>query len=306
MNILQIKLFLNTVNLHSIHKASEHCNISPQGASKALLLLEQELGIALLKRSNRESLPTKDGEALYPKFQILSDTYDAIVSYAASTASSYAGKLTIAAIPRFIDAHLGYILAELYEEQPKINIHIKSLTQSFVYQELTDTTSDAQFGIVAIVDLDNIQEALDRHLEQKGLAFVPFYTCEMYACALWQIIRQLGDKVDRQAEHAFPIIAYKYDSFFVDPALQYDNYAFQINSISSQLQLINTRQAIGSFSLDEYNMFFDPKKHGYLAYEPPIMQTYGFVYQKNKILSPLECFVQEFIRSELQKSAHER
>ena len=306
MNILQIKLFLNTVHFSSIHKASAHCNISPQGASKALSLLEQELGISLLKRTNRESLPTKDGEALYQQFQVLSDTYDAILSYAASTASSYAGKLTIAAIPRFIDAHLGYILAELYEEQPKITIHIKSLTQSSVYQELADTASDAHFGIVAIVDLDHIKEALDRYLEQKGLTFVPFYTCEMYACALWQVIRQLGEKVDRTAEHAFPIIAYKYDSFFVDPASPYDNYDFQINSISSQLQLINTRQAVGSFSLDEYKMFFNPKKHGYLAYDPPIMQTYGFVYQKDKLPSPLENFVQDFIRSELQKTAHER
>ena len=53
-------------------------------------------------------------------------------------------------------------------------------------------------------------------------------------------------------------------------------------------------------------MFFNPKKHGYLAYDPPIMQTYGFVYQKDKLPSPLENFVQDFIRSELQKTAHER
>lgn len=305
MNILQIKLFLRTVDLHSIHKASEQCNISPQGASKALLLLEQELGLSLLKRSNRESVPTKDGEILYQQFQLLSDTYDTIVSYAATSASNYAGKITIAVIPRFVDAHLGHILATLYDEQPKINLHIKSLTQSLVYQELTAADSDAQFGIVAIIDLDYITDDLTHYLDQKGLVFEPFYSCEMYACALWQVIRQLGDKVDRLAEHLFPIISYKYDSFFVDPADSYDHYDFQINSIASQIQLINTRQAIGSFSLTEYYMFFNSKKHGYLPYDPPIIQTYGFVYSKNKILSPLERFVQDFIRSELQKITYD-
>lgn len=258
MNFLQVKLFLNTVETHSIHKASERCNISPQGASKALSFLERELGITLLKRSNRETLPTKDGEALYQQFQLLSDTYEAILSYA-TTAANYAGKLTIAAIPRFIDAHLGYILADLYDEQPEISISIKSLTQNLVYQELAAPNTDCQFGIVAIVDFERIQEPLFKHLDQLGLTFVPFHSCEIYACALLKVIRQLGDKVDRSGSSPYPTIAYDYDPFFVDAASQYTNYAFQINSISSHLQLINTRQAIGSFSLNEFQLFSIPK-----------------------------------------------
>lgn len=300
MNFLQVKLFLNTVETRSIHKASERCNISPQGASKALSFLERELGITLLKRSNRETLPTKDGEALYQQFQLLSDTYDAILSYATTSASNYAGKLTIAAIPRFIDAHLGYILAELYDEQPEISISIKSLTQNLVYQELTAPNTDCQFGIVAIVDFERIQEPLFKHLSQLGLTFVPFHTCEIYACALLKVIRQLGDKIDRFSTLSYPTIAYDYDPFFVDAASQYTNYAFQINSISSHLQLINTRQAIGSFSLNEFQLFFDPKKHGYLPYDPPIIQTYGFVCPQNKTLTPLETFVWDFICRSLQ------
>lgn len=301
MNFLQIKLFLHTVETHSIHKASERCNISPQGASKALSFLEKELGISLLKRSNRETLPTQDGEALYQQFQILSDTYDTILDYVTSNAAHYSGKLTIAVIPRFIDAHLGSILADLYDEQPEITIHVKSLTQTLVYQELSDPAAEAQFGIVAIVDYDHIQERLTCYLDQHNLTFVPFYACEIYACALWPIIRQLGDKVDRYAAHPFPIIAYSYDSFYADADAQYDHYDFQINSISSQLQLINTRQAIGSFSHAEFQLFFNPKKHGLLPYDPPILQTYGFVCLKDKVLSPLEQYVQDFIRTTLSK-----
>ena len=300
MNFLQIKLFINTVDTHSIHKASQRCNISPQGASKALVFLEQELGIKLLKRSNRETLPTKDGEALYQQFQLLSDTYDAIHSYITSRAADHAGKLTIAAIPRFIDAHLGYILSALYDEQPEINISIKSLTQNLVYQELAAPDTDCQFGIVAIVDFERIQEPLFSHLAQLDLTFVPFHTCEIYACALLQVIRQLGNKVERSLTSPYPVIAYDYDPFFIDTDSQYTNYAFQINSISSHLQLINTRQAIGSFSLNEFQRFFDPKKHGYLPYDPPIIQTYGFVYRQNKTLSSLESFVQDFICRSLQ------
>ena len=300
MNFLQIKLFLHTASLRSIHKASAACSISPQGASKALALLERELGIPLFKRSHRETLLTKDGEALYQQFQLLSDTYDAILRYAATNAS-YSGRLTIAAIPRFIDAHLAYILADLYDQQPAINIHIKSLTQRQIYQALTADNTCADFGIAAIVDYKALKDELQQYFNELGLTFLPFYTCQLYACALWPVIRKLGDKVQRHASRPYPTIAYQYDSIFAPINGTYDDYDLQINSISSQLQFINTRQAIGSFSQQEYQMFFDPKKHGRLPYDPPIIQTYGFVYAQSADLSPLTRYVQDFIRQALHQ-----
>ena len=53
MNIVQIQYLLSAVSLHSIHKAAEKYNISPQGASKAIRMLEQELCIVLMERSTK-------------------------------------------------------------------------------------------------------------------------------------------------------------------------------------------------------------------------------------------------------------
>lgn len=266
MNFLQVKLFIKTVQYHSIHKAGEYCNISPQGASKALLCLEQELGVTLLKRSNRKTLPTKAGEALYQRFVHLSNTYDEILAFIAAN-DYYAGSLTIVAIPRFVDAYLSQILAALYDEQPEIDIHIKSLTQRLICQELVSDPT-VHLGIHTLFDFAHTKQKALAYLEQNNLVFAPFYTCEVYACALQSVICQFNSTIDPFRNHDFPYVAYKYDPFFIDNSetSDWEKCSYQIDSIASQLQLINTRQAIGTFNLDEFRLFFDPKRHGYLPY----------------------------------------
>ena len=73
MNIVQIQYLLSAVSLHSIHKAAEKYNISPQGASKAIRMLEQELGIVLMERSTKGVFLTEDGAKILDKFQAILD-----------------------------------------------------------------------------------------------------------------------------------------------------------------------------------------------------------------------------------------
>lgn len=45
MNIAYIQYLLDTATSHSIHKTAEKYNISPQGASKAIKLLEDRKSV---------------------------------------------------------------------------------------------------------------------------------------------------------------------------------------------------------------------------------------------------------------------
>ena len=62
MNLLQIQYLLDAVEMNSIHKSAEKYNISPQGASKAIKMLEQELGVILIQRSTKGVELSETGE----------------------------------------------------------------------------------------------------------------------------------------------------------------------------------------------------------------------------------------------------
>lgn len=69
VNLSQIKYFLEAVELSSIHKVAEKNNISPQGASKSIRALEDELGGKLIDRSTKGVVITEFGQRLKPFFE---------------------------------------------------------------------------------------------------------------------------------------------------------------------------------------------------------------------------------------------
>ena len=55
--------------------------MSPQGVSKAIRMLEQELGVLLIERSTKGVKPTANCEQMLDYFKALSENYDMIMSY---------------------------------------------------------------------------------------------------------------------------------------------------------------------------------------------------------------------------------
>lgn len=65
MNLDHLFYFATTVECGSIAEAAKHLYISPQAISRAVSLLEKELGIELLTKVGRESKPTSFGFQLF-------------------------------------------------------------------------------------------------------------------------------------------------------------------------------------------------------------------------------------------------
>lgn len=60
MNQRQLSYFLEVYKQRSISTAAQSLFISPQGLSKTILALENELGVKLFTRSKNQMLPTKE------------------------------------------------------------------------------------------------------------------------------------------------------------------------------------------------------------------------------------------------------
>ncbi len=63
MNIRRVEYFLNLAKSQNLHHASEILHISPPALSKAMKLLEEELGVTLWVRSGRKMILSDAGKS---------------------------------------------------------------------------------------------------------------------------------------------------------------------------------------------------------------------------------------------------
>lgn len=78
MNVRQLSYFMEVYRQGSIAGAARTLFISPQGVSKTILSLEEELSVELFIRKGRKLIPTQDAIALTRHAQNLLDEYEAI------------------------------------------------------------------------------------------------------------------------------------------------------------------------------------------------------------------------------------
>ena len=73
MDTKSIRYFCRVYEEKSIHQAARLLFITPQGLSRIIRHLEEELGTALFERSSKGMLPTEAGDYLYSNSRELFD-----------------------------------------------------------------------------------------------------------------------------------------------------------------------------------------------------------------------------------------
>ena len=115
-----ITTFVRTVELGSLTKAAEAQQISPQAASKALLQLEQHLGVRLFHRTTRSLSLTEEGrrflEAAQPSLQGLQQAIQGI----RQVREDVAGPLRIVGPRTVLKPILGPVFDEYYRLYPEV------------------------------------------------------------------------------------------------------------------------------------------------------------------------------------------
>lgn len=291
MNIVQIQYLLSAVSLHSIHKAAEKYNISPQGASKAIRMLEQELGIVLMERSTKGVFLTEDGAKILDKFQAILDNYEEIRQFCDAlnlmpNLKSIQGEILLAVTPRFADSYLGKWLFNFNEIYPKIKVKVDAMSNDKIFERMSGTHGAFDVAIINIVNLEPNIDQLGSYLLKNNLQFVAYCTKELYMCGKKTLLENIGPTYSIESSASiYPVVAYEYGgvvgSFRAD-------YEYQINSISPQLELINKQNILGAYSLDEFKLHFNSRKHGYIPFDTPVTLTYGCLLNGNHPLSEAE------------------
>lgn len=291
MNIVQIQYFLSAVSLHSIHKIAEKYNISPQGASKAIKKLEQELGVILIERSTNGVKLTENGEKILGNFQNIMDNYEQIRLFCDGlnlipNPKLIQGEIALTVTPRFADSYLGKLLFKFNEIYPKIKIRVDSMSNDKIFEKMRGNYGTFDIAIVNIVNLEPNIDQLTEYLLKNNLQFISYCTKELYMCGNKKILASIGDyySIEKDAS-IYPVVAYEYGGVISSYRADYE---YQINSISPQLELIDKHNMLGAYSIDEFKFHFNNRKHGYIPFDTPITLTYGYLLNGSHQLSEVE------------------
>lgn len=147
-------LFMHVVSAGSITKAAAKLEVSKSVVSHQLKLLEQELGITLLKRTTRKQRLTSAGEAFYQDCCELHQITESAWLQAKEAQSEPQGKLKISAPHALMNNLIVPALADVFRGNNKLNL---MLVSSDEHQDLMQEDIDLTIRI-GLSDASNLKQ----------------------------------------------------------------------------------------------------------------------------------------------------
>ena len=145
MEMQQIRYFLALSETLNFTRAAEHCNVTQPALTRAVKMLEDELGGELIRREGRLSRLTDLGTRMLP---LLRQCYDSALSAKSVARSVAAGEVRSLALglSRTVDLRLlGSVLVELFRAYPALRLKLKRGNGSQLLEHLK--SGEVEVGI---------------------------------------------------------------------------------------------------------------------------------------------------------------
>lgn len=148
---LAMETFVRVVETGSFSAAARQMQVGQPAVSKAIVQLEDWLGVRLLLRSTRNLTPTEAGQSFYVRAKRALEEAEEAVLAARGAGASLTGKLRIAAsvcfgrlhimrqLPRFLEKHLELDIEMVLDDRP-INLVEEGIDVAFRSGSLLNST----------------------------------------------------------------------------------------------------------------------------------------------------------------------
>jgi DNA-binding transcriptional LysR family regulator len=144
-----IAVFLSVYEQGGLSAAARALGRSLQSVSRALIGLEQELGVELIRRTTRKSVPTEAGVDFYQRVKPAYNELREAKLEAANRRVEPAGLLRVGASVQFAPAYLVPAAAAFMKQHPKVQVELV-LSDAFV--DLVDANLDLALRIGHLPD----------------------------------------------------------------------------------------------------------------------------------------------------------
>lgn len=157
MNIRDLKYLVAVAEHKHFGHAADACFVSQPTLSTQLKKLEEELGVTLIERTNRQVMLTEVGEDVVARAQQVLRDVDELVHTAEEYADPLGGNFRLGIIPTVAPYLLPKILGPLRKTFPKLKMHLTEGQTAVISQMLREGDLDAV--ILALpLDEDNVVE----------------------------------------------------------------------------------------------------------------------------------------------------
>lgn len=146
MDIRVLRYFLMVAQEESFSRAAERLFLSQPTLSRQIHELETELGVTLLKRTNRNVILTSDGQRLRKRAQEIVELADKTRQEFAVPAGEVAGDIYIGGGETHVMRYIAQTAVALRSEYPDIRFHLHSGNADDVLERLDKGLLD--FGVV--------------------------------------------------------------------------------------------------------------------------------------------------------------
>ncbi len=120
----QLMVFAKIAETNNLSKAAKELNITPSAVSKSLALLEQRMGILLVKRTTRSVQLTEQGKAFFERVSTILTDVEAALDETNSFKSHPEGTLRLTCSIAFGCTRLMRFVGRYMEEYPNVNVHV--------------------------------------------------------------------------------------------------------------------------------------------------------------------------------------
>ncbi len=118
------QLYLKVVEAGSFKRAAEQLNTDPSSVSRRISSLEKRLGIKLVARSTKRSVPTEAGQQYYVGLKKLLDEKQSLESLICGTVNEPSGILRVAAPHDFGCHFVVPVLEQMTDEFPDLTVEL--------------------------------------------------------------------------------------------------------------------------------------------------------------------------------------
>lgn len=280
MHLKSLKIFCDTVALHSFSKAADENGVSQSNASQVIHQLEDRLGLELIDRSTRPFRLTPAGEKYYDGCRAIVRRYDDLEREVKSLDEEVASRLTVGAIYSVGLADMSHYLDDFKSAYPKADVRMEYWHPDRVYEAVED--EEADLGIVSYPVKSRRLAALPWRDERIALVCAPDHP--LAGRAEVSLSELQGEKLisfDRDL-----VIREKLDRILAKQKVEV-TVAFEFDNIENMKRAIEDG---GGVSLLPEPTVQREVATGTLAMarltDPEIMRPLGIIHRRDRELSP--------------------
>src|SRR5262245_631960 len=120
MTLRDLEYLVAVADMRHFGKAAEACHVSQPTLSMQLRKLEDERGVALFERTNKQVLVTDVGERIVEEARATRRQADTILEIAKTARDPFAGELKIGAFPTLAPYLLPIVVPKIAETFPNL------------------------------------------------------------------------------------------------------------------------------------------------------------------------------------------